>query len=141
MLLGGHWLRAFLFLRARAHLKLGGLSHALKDAQACLAQYDQHGLEDVQLVRCLCLQASITREMALHASKTVSAEAFKSTLEMLRKSVRIAEMLAERSGAFVPDCNVSYARPDCRRSCTASPTCTPTRRTFRWDPPSTRRSC
>lgn len=112
MLLCGHWLRCFLFHRSRAHLKLGNLSDALRDIQSCIAQYAQNDLEDVQLVRCLCLQVSITREMSLHAPKADSAEAFVASLELMRKAVLIATALADLSGAFVPDSNVTYARSD-----------------------------
>lgn len=112
MLLYGHWLRCFLFHRSRAHLKLGHLSEALRDIQSCIAQYAQNDLEDVQLVRCLCLQATITREMSLHAPKADSAEAIVNTLELMRKAVRMATALADLSGAFAPDCNVTYARSD-----------------------------
>lgn len=112
MLLCGHWLRCFLFHRSRAHLKLGNLGDALRDIQSCIAQYAQNDLEDMQLVRCLCLQVSITREMSLHAPKAKSAEAFVTTLELMRKAVRMAEALADLSGAFVPDSNVTYVRSD-----------------------------
>jgi len=110
MLLYGHWLRCFLFHRSRAQLKLGHLSDALRDIQACLSQYAQNKLEDVQMVRCLCLQVTITREISLHASEAESTEAFVDSLELMRKAVRIAAALAEHSGSFVPDCNVTYAR-------------------------------
>lgn len=112
MLLYGHWLRCFLFHRSRAHLKLGNLGDALRDIQSCIAQYAQNDLEDVQLVRCLCLQVSIMREISLHAPKADSAEAFTTTLELMRKAVRMAEALADLSGAFVPDSNVTYVRSD-----------------------------
>lgn len=112
MLLYGHWLRCFLFHRSRAHLKLGNLGDALRDIKSCIAQYAQNDLEDVQLVRCLCLQVSITREMSLHAPKANSAEAFVTSLELMRKAVLMAAALADLSGAFAPDSNVTYSRSE-----------------------------
>ncbi len=112
MQLAGHWLRAYLLHRATANFKLGQLPEALQDTQTCIAQYETNKLEDLQLVRCLCLQATILREQALFADKATTVRAFLDSLALIRKAGGMAESLAHRSGAFDADSNVTYARAD-----------------------------
>lgn len=112
MQLAGHWLRAFLLHRATANFKLGNIDDALQDCKSCAAQYENNKLEDLQLVRCLCLQATVLREQAVYAAKDQCVNAYLESLALIRRAGTIAEALAYRSGAYPSDSNVTYGRAD-----------------------------
>jgi len=112
MQLAGHWLRCFLLQRATANFKLGQIPEALQDTRTCVAQYESNKLEDLQLVRCLCLQATIFRENSLFADKASTVQAYLDSLSLIRRAAEISEALAVRSGAFPADSNVTYNRSD-----------------------------
>jgi hypothetical protein len=112
MQLAGHWLRSYLLQRAQAHFKLGNIDEALSDCKACVAQYESNQLEDLRLVRCLCLQATVLREQAVYAPKPHAVQAYLSCLQLIHRAADIADALAKRSGAFPADSNVTYGRSD-----------------------------
>lgn len=112
MQLAGHWLRSYLLLRARANFKLGHINEALSDCKACIAQYETNKLEDLKLVRCLCLQATVLREQALYAPRAQCVQAYLQCLTLVRRAGEIADALAQASGAFPADSNVTYGRAD-----------------------------
>ena len=112
MQLAGHWLRSYLLHRAQSHFKLGHLKEALQDCNTCIVQYSSNHLEDLGLVRVLCLQASIVREQALYAEKAQCIRAYLDCLDLVRRAGKIAETLAQYSGAFSADSNVTYGRGD-----------------------------
>lgn len=112
MQLAGHWLRSFLLHRATANFKLGNIEDALQDCKSCTSQFENNKLEDLQLVRCLCLQATVLREQAVYAAKDQCVQAYLESLALIRRAGTIAEALAYRSGAYPADSNVTYARAD-----------------------------
>jgi hypothetical protein len=112
MQLAGHWLRSFLLHRARANFKLGNINEALADCKTCAAQYETNDLEDLKLVRCLCLQATVLREQSLYAPKAQCVQAYLDCLSLVRRASDMADSLARLSGAFPADSNVTYGRSD-----------------------------
>jgi hypothetical protein len=112
MQLAGHWLRSYLLQRAQAHFKLGNIEEALADCKTCVMQYESNKLEDLKLVRCLCLQATVLREQAVYAPKPQAVQAYLTGLQLIHRATDIADALAQRSGAFPADSNVTYGRSD-----------------------------
>jgi hypothetical protein len=112
MQLAGHWLRSYMFHRAQTNYKLGNLDDALKDCKMCVMQFENNHLEDLLLVRCMCLQAAVVREAALYGTPAQSVHAYLDALSLIRGACSIADALAAASGAYEADSNVTYGRSD-----------------------------
>ena len=97
----GHFMRSFIFSRAKINFKLGKFEDCLSDCEAFVHQCEINNLQrhHLLLVRCLCLKASALRSQNLLTSTNASAKStFQDCLHFLRKARNIAESLATQSG-------------------------------------------
>ena len=97
----GHFMRTFIFSRAKTNFKLGRFEDCLSDCQVFMNQCEVNHLQrhHLLIVRCRCLRASALRSQNMLTSANVTAKTtFQYCLQLLRNARQIAESLAAQSG-------------------------------------------
>jgi hypothetical protein len=106
--LSNFWVRKFLLQRASISFKLGRIVESAIDCDQIVQLCRTHNCENVELIRAMCLKATISREAARTMVGDDAVTVVREAINTLLRAKKLAEDLSGRIGFLGADANVSF---------------------------------